>query len=149
VTRLAVDRPAAAPVSVDSYVAAHGTSLPPHISRAARATSHTPVVVLAHGGVGALARAPLEMALEQRCARGELLVVRAVTRTFGPATESDGGRRAYDDLLAAARTVRDTVAGRRRVALIGVGLDAVGAARAVLTDPDVFGCVVLRFPSPT
>lgn len=145
-THLELDRPTPAPVAAHSYLAEDGTRLPLHVSRGARATSHTPVVVLAHGGTSGLANDPLERALEHRCVRGELVVVRAVTRTLGVAADSDGGRRAYDDLLAAARTVRDTVANRRRVALIGIGMDAVGAARAVLIDPDVFGCVVLRFP---
>jgi prolyl oligopeptidase PreP (S9A serine peptidase family) len=103
-------------------------------------------VLLSHTGTAGLINAPLERALERATVRGELTVVRAVTRTLRRATESDGGRRAYDDLLAAAREVRRTVSNGHPVALIGHSMGAVSAARALLTEPGAFRSVVLRFP---
>ncbi|WP_441248520.1 alpha/beta hydrolase family protein [Kitasatospora sp. McL0602] len=105
-----------------------------------------PVLLLEHGGLTALANAPLERALEEMTGAGEVSLARVVTRSLVPAHRVPQGERGYNDLLHAARWLRERVGPTRPLVVLGHSMGAVGAARAVLLEPGLFDGWVLRFP---
>jgi prolyl oligopeptidase PreP (S9A serine peptidase family) len=105
-----------------------------------------PVLLLEHGGLTALANAPMERALEELVRAGRLTVARTVTRSLVPAHRVPTGERGYNDLLHAARLLREETGPRRPLLVLGHSMGAVGAARAVLLAPGLFDGWILRFP---
>jgi prolyl oligopeptidase PreP (S9A serine peptidase family) len=69
-----------------------------------------------------------------------------VTRSLVPAHRVPTGERGYNDLLHAARLLRQRIGRRRPLIVLGHSMGAVGAARAVLLEPELFDGWVLRFP---
>ena len=133
--------PAALPRTTRYCTAGDGNRLPVQLSGTAG-----PVLLMEHGGLTALANAPLERALEELARAGQLTLARVVTRSLVPAHRVPGGERGYNDLLHAARMVREETGPRRPLLVLGHSMGAVGAARAVLLQPDLFDGWMLRFP---
>ncbi|MET7477514.1 prolyl oligopeptidase family serine peptidase [Streptomyces sp. NPDC005648] len=133
--------PAALPRTTRYCTAGDGNRLPVQLSG-----TEGPVLLLEHGGLTALANAPLERALEELARAGRLTLARAVTRSLVPAHRVPGGERGYNDLLHAARMLRADMGPRRPLLVLGHSMGAVGAARAVLLQPGLFDGWILRFP---
>ncbi|MGW1645940.1 alpha/beta hydrolase family protein [Streptomyces eurythermus] len=133
--------PASAPRSTRFCAAGDGHRLPVRLSGTAG-----PVLLLEHGGLTALANAPLERALEDLARAGRLTLARAVTRSLVPAHRVPSGERGYNDLLHAARHLREHTGPDRPLFVLGHSMGAVGAARAVLLEPGLFDGWILRFP---
>ncbi|MEV4339770.1 prolyl oligopeptidase family serine peptidase [Streptomyces sp. NPDC049590] len=133
--------PASAPRTTRFWTAGDGRRLPVRLSGTAG-----PVLLMEHGGLTALANAPLERALEDLARAGRLTLARAVTRSLVPAHRVPSGERGYDDLLHAARHLREHIGPGRPLLVLGHSMGAVGAARAVLLEPGLFDGWVLRFP---
>ncbi|MFB7935603.1 alpha/beta hydrolase family protein [Streptomyces sp. NPDC056049] len=133
--------PARLPRTTRYSTAGDGNRLPVQLSGTAG-----PVVLLEHGGLTALANAPLERALEELARAGQLTLARAVTRSLVPAHRVPGGERGYNDLLHAARPLREELGPQRPLLVLGHSMGAVGAARAVLLEPGLFDGWILRFP---
>ncbi len=121
--------------------AGDGTRLPVQLSG-----DSGPVLLLEHGGFTALANAPLERALEEMVGAGKVSLARVVTRSLVPAHRVPTGERGYNDLLHAARWLRERIGVRRPLVVLGHSMGAVGAARAVLLEPELFDGWILRFP---
>ncbi|MBY8882037.1 alpha/beta hydrolase family protein [Actinacidiphila acidipaludis] len=133
--------PAALPRTTRYCTAGDGNQVPVQLSGTAG-----PVLLLEHGGLTALANAPLERALEELARSGQLTLARAVTRSLVPAHRASGGERGYNDLLHAARLLREECGPQRPLLVLGHSMGAVGAARAVLLEPGLFDGWILRFP---
>ncbi|MEU1488066.1 prolyl oligopeptidase family serine peptidase [Streptomyces sp. NPDC005752] len=133
--------PAPLPRTTRYGTAGDGNRLPVQLSGTAG-----PVLLLEHSGLTALANAPLERALEELARAGRLTLARVVTRSLVPAHRVPGGERGYNDLLHAARLLRESVGPRRPLVVLGHSMGAVGAARAVLLEPGLFDGWILRFP---
>ncbi|MFF2732464.1 alpha/beta hydrolase family protein [Streptomyces sp. NPDC058008] len=133
--------PAPLPRTTRYCTAGDGGRLPVQLSGTAG-----PVLLLEHGGLTALANAPLERALEELARAEQLTLARVVTRSLVPAHRVPGGERGYNDLLHAARLLRGEVGPRRPLVVLGHSMGAVGAARAVLLEPGLFDGWILRFP---
>lgn len=133
--------PAPLPRATRYCTAGDGNRLPVQLSGTAG-----PVLLLEHGGLTALANAPLERALEELARAGQLTLARVVTRSLVPAHRVPGGERGYNDLLHAARLLREERGPRRPLLVLGHSMGAVGAARAVLLEPGLFDGWILRFP---
>ncbi|MFF9581246.1 alpha/beta hydrolase family protein [Streptomyces achromogenes] len=140
-TLRALPWPASAPRTTRFCAAGDGHRLPVGLSGTAG-----PVLLLEHGGLTALANAPLERALEDLARAGRLTLARAVTRSLVPAHRVPPGGRGYDDLLHAARHLRERTGPGRPLFVLGHSMGAVGAARAVLLEPGLFDGWILRFP---
>ncbi|MFC5655184.1 alpha/beta hydrolase family protein [Streptomyces nogalater] len=133
--------PASAPRTTRFCAAGDGHRLPVQVSG-----TGGPVLLLEHGGLTALANAPLERALEDLARAGRLTLARAVTRSLVPAHRVPSGERGYNDLLHAARHLRGRIGAERPLLVLGHSMGAVGAARAVLLEPGLFDGWILRFP---
>ncbi|MFB7505729.1 alpha/beta hydrolase family protein [Streptomyces broussonetiae] len=137
----ATEWPAPVPRTTRYCRAGDGNRLPVQLSGTAG-----PVLLLEHGGLTALANAPLERALEELARAGQLTLARVGTRSLVPAHRVPGGERGYNDLLHAARLLREESGARRPLLVLGHSMGAVGAARAVLLEPELFDGWILRFP---
>ncbi|MFG2356360.1 alpha/beta hydrolase [Streptomyces sp. NPDC048521] len=133
--------PAPVPRTTRYCTAGDGNRLPVQLSGTAG-----PVLLLEHGGLTALANAPMERAVEELARAGQLTVARAVTRSLVPAHRVPTGERGYNDLLHAARLLRQEIGPHRPLLVLGHSMGAVGAARAVLLEPALFDGWILRFP---